>query len=168
VSRMPTKRLVLMRHAKSSWKSDAPTDHARPLNGRGRRDSPKVGAELARRGWVPDRVLSSDSARTRETFARMREALGVDDDARFTRALYHAGVDAVREALAALDDGVETALILGHNPGWEEVLEWLSGEDHEMKTATCALLSVEAATWPAAVEAAGDWAVADVIYPRSL
>jgi len=164
---MPTKRLVLMRHAKSSWKTDAPTDHARPLNKRGRRDAPKVGAELARRGWVPDVVLSSDSERTRETFARMREALGVDD-ARFSRDLYHAGVDEVRPALATLDDGVETALVLGHNPGWEEVLEWLSGEDREMKTATCALLTVQAPSWAAAVEVAGGWTLHDVVYPRAL
>lgn len=162
------RRLVLMRHAKSSWKTDAPTDHARPLNGRGRRDAPKVGAELARRGWVPDRVLSSDSERTRETFARMRSTLGVEGDADFTRALYHAGIEEVRPALAALDDDVRTALVLGHNPGWEEVLEWLCGEDHEMKTATCALLSVEAPSWAAAVAAAGDWALEDLIYPRAL
>ena len=162
------KRLVLMRHAKSSWKSGAPNDHERPLNKRGRRDSPKVGAELARLGWVPDAVLSSDSARTTETFARMKASLGYKGDADFREDLYHAGVPEVRAALGGLPDTVGTALILGHNPGWEEVLEFLSGQDDVMKTACCALLSIDAETWHEAIEAPGTWTLARMIRPREL
>lgn len=162
------RRLVLMRHAKSSWKTDAPTDHARPLNKRGRKASPKVGAELRRRGWVPDRVLSSDSARTTETFARMKDALGFEGEAAFSNALYHAGVAEVHAALAALEHAAPTALVLGHNPGWEDVLEHLSGRAIELKTGSAALLSVDAPDWPRALELAGRWTLHDVIYPREL
>ena len=66
-------RVIVMRHAKSSWKTDAPTDHARPLNKRGKRDAPRIARELELRGWVPQLVLSSDSKRTRQTFKRMRK-----------------------------------------------------------------------------------------------
>ncbi len=65
------RRIIVMRHAKSSWKSDAPDDHSRPLNRRGRRDAPRVAQELARRGWVPERVFSSDARRTRQTWEIM-------------------------------------------------------------------------------------------------
>lgn len=162
------KRLVLMRHAKSSWKTDAPTDHHRPLNKRGRKAAPKVGAELRRRGWVPDRVLSSDSARTTETFARMKDALGFEGEAHFSGALYHAGVDEVRVALQSLGDEGATVLVLGHNPGWEEVLEHLCGQMKVLKTGCAALLSIDAPDWPRALEAAGRWTLHDVIYPREL
>ena len=60
------RRLMLMRHAKSSWKSQVPTDHERPLNERGRRDAARVGKRLAKLGWLPDVVVGSDSRRTEE------------------------------------------------------------------------------------------------------
>lgn len=161
------RRLILMRHAKSSWKSGAPTDHERPLNKRGRRDAPRVGAELARRGWVPEVVLSSDSSRTIETFARMKASLGFEGEADFRRDLYHAGVAEVRAALAELPDGVGAALALGHNPGWEDALAWFSGSDEEMKTAYAALLETNAPTWPAALEPRA-WTLASIIRPRAL
>ena len=155
-----------MRHAKSSWKSGAPTDHERPLNKRGRRDAPKVGAELARLGWVPELILSSDSARTTETFERMKGPLGFEGEARFSRELYHAGVDEVRDALAGVSPTIETVLVLGHNPGWEEVLEHLGGVGEPMKTACCALLASDDARWDAAFDAR--WALTRMIRPREL
>ncbi len=161
-------RLVLMRHAKSSWKTDAPTDHARPLNKRGRRAAPKVGAELARRGWAPDAVLSSDSARTVETWERMRGSLGAASEARFFRQLYHASTEEVRVAAAALGEDVRTALMLGHNPGWEEAVEWLTGEEAVMKTGSAALMSTEHATWTDAMAAPGGWRLHEVLSPRDL
>jgi len=162
------KRLVLMRHAKSSWSSGASDDHERPLNGRGRRDCPKVGAEVARLGWVPDVVLSSDASRTRETFARMRASLGYEGEVEFRRDLYIASVEEAAAALAGLPDRVETALILGHNPTSEELLSVLSGAQEAMKTACAALLAVEADAWPAAVAARGAWTLERVVRPREL
>ena len=130
-----------MRHAKSSWKSGAPTDHGRPLNKRGRKAAPKVGAELAARGWVPDVVLSSDSTRTRETFERMRKRLGFDGEVEFLSSLYHGGIAEACDALLSLPKETKTALLLGHNPGWEDVVAHFCGQTV---------------------------VIADVIYPRSL
>ena len=69
------RRLIVMRHAKSSWKSDAETDHLRPLNKRGRDSAPLVAARLVELGWIPEAVYSSDSLRTRETWDGMMNAL---------------------------------------------------------------------------------------------
>ena len=164
------RRLILMRHAKSAWNTDAPTDHARPLNKRGRRDAPRVAAALVDAGWTPDWVVSSDSERTRETFARMAPAL-LDIDAarvRFDARLYHAGPDELREVLAELPASALTVLTLGHNPGWEEALMWLSGADEVMKTATAAMLVTDAPDWAAATSAPGRFRMEEILYPREL
>jgi phosphohistidine phosphatase len=98
-----TKRLIVLRHAKSAWDTDAPDDHSRPLAKRGRKDAPLIGARLAQLEWVPQAVISSDSARTRETWARMEEALLGDDEeaeVHFTRDLFHADEREIRAALA--------------------------------------------------------------------
>lgn len=155
-----------MRHAKSSWKSGAPTDHGRPLNKRGRKAAPKVGAELAARGWVPEVVLSSDSTRTRETFERMKDRLGFDGEVEFLPSLYHGGVDEACKALRDLHEDTRAALLLGHNPGWEEVVAHLSGQAVVMKTGCAALLRAKG-SWSELV-APGTWTLRDVIYPRSL
>lgn len=159
-------RLVLMRHAKSSWSSPSASDKERPLNERGKRDAPRVGAELRRLGWVPDRILSSDSVRTMETFTRMKDALGFEGTPEWRASLYHGGLEELREALRSLPPEVRTALVLGHNPGWEEALEVLIGRHEPVKTGSCALLSTEAASWAAAVE--GGWALEAMIHPRML
>jgi len=105
------KRLILMRHAKSSWDNPLLDDHARSLNGRGRVSARVVGDWLRVNKYVPDQILSSDSKRTRETFARLK----IVCDTEFLGALYHAGPD---EMLHVLRRAVgNTVLMLGHNPG---------------------------------------------------
>src|SRR5690606_1322492 len=95
------KRLVLMRHAKSSWSDPTLEDHARPLNKRGKRDAPWAAERLVSLGFAPDVVLSSDSRRTRQTWKRMAPILP-PADVTFTHALYHAGTDAVEATLGEL------------------------------------------------------------------
>ena len=156
-----------MRHAKSSWKSGAPTDHARPLNKRGRRDAPRVGARLNALGWVPQVILSSDSERTRETLHRMRDDLGFAGRVRFDRDLYHAGTTEVVAALSDLESSVHTVMVLGHNPGWEEALAALSGREEVLKTGCAALLHRSLPEWVPTL-ADGDWTLETVVRPREL
>ncbi len=161
------RRIIVMRHAKSSWSSPAPTDHERPLNKRGGRDAPRVGAALAMRGWLPDLVLSSDSQRTRETFAGLTEGFGTEPQVEFFHSFYGGGSDNVLEALATVPDDLSCILVLGHNPGWEMVVNDLCGKHIVMKTATAVLLSRDPADWHLAFN--GDrWTLKDVIYPREL
>jgi phosphohistidine phosphatase len=160
------RRLMLMRHAKSAWKSQVATDHERPLNKRGRRDAPRVGKRLAKLGWVPDHVLGSDSRRTQETWERMQKHF---PEARvsFTRALYAGGPTELQTKVARLSAGVRTVLVLGHNPGWEEAVKALSGREVRMTTANVVLLEAEGATWGEALQP-GRWIVAGVIRPKEL
>ena len=109
-------RLILVRHAKSSWKRPALDDHARPLNGRGRRSATAIGRWLAERGHVPERTLSSDSVRTRESWARIAAELPDPPRAEWLHRLYHASPETLLESLRSAGTA-SPVLVLGHNPG---------------------------------------------------
>lgn len=167
MSTLTSRRLIVLRHAKSDQYSDAPTDHDRPLNARGTQSAPRVAARLAELGWVPQVVISSDALRTRQTWEHMQDALGGTPKVRFVRALYLAGPPEVREALRELPEGVGTAMVIGHNPGWEDVVFGLSGVRVRMTTCNAALLEVEAAGWAEAV-GRGDWRLEALLRPKEL
>jgi phosphohistidine phosphatase len=157
-----------MRHAKSDWNSDAPSDHARPLNKRGRHDAPRIARRLAKLGWIPEAVISSDSQRTRETFELMVDHFAADTPVRFLESLYHAGPRELAAALELVPDKAQTVLALGHNPGWSSAVIWLTGQDVLLTTANAVLCHVDADSWPAAVQRAGDWKLDDVLRPKEL
>ena len=162
------RRLVVLRHAKSAWDSDAQGDHDRPLNKRGKRDAPQVGARIAELGWVPQRVISSDAKRTKQTWERMAEAFEPEPDAVFTNNLYAAGFAEVKKVVGKVEDSVDTLMIVGHNPGWEQVVEVLSGEGMRLTTCNAVLLSVKADSWKAAMGRSGSWKVEQVVRPKEL
>ena len=157
-----TRRLVLLRHAKSDWNTGH-TDHERPLNGRGRRDAPRMGALLVERGYVPDRVISSDAQRTRETWDGVQESLS-DQEAHFNARLYLASPDTIANTVATQNDALNCVMLIGHNPGMSMVAGWLSGEDVELKTATAAVLEIDAPSWTAAMSP-GTWTLVEVFRP---
>lgn len=145
------RRLMVMRHAKSSWKSDATSDHERPLNERGRRDAPRIAARLDALGWRPELVLSSTSERTRQTWVGMAERFS-GAEVRFTEELYLCdAADALAE-IAKLPATARTVLLLGHNPGFEDLVEELCGEWRRMTTANVALFVGEGGTWAEALD----------------
>ncbi len=158
------RRLILMRHAKSSWDAGVDSDHARPLTPRGRRDAPAMAQELVALEWVPDQVISSDAQRTRETWAGMEPVFGGDIDVTFQRELYHAGLPALQASSLGWSEDWGTVLALGHNPGWSDAAGRLASTLVEMTTANCALLEGEGATWLEALQ--GSWRLADLLRPR--
>src|SRR5260370_42359004 len=131
------KRLIVQRHAKSDWEAGATSDHERPLNERGRREAPSVGARLVELSAVPELALVSDATRTRETWDRIKGSFA-RTKMELEPSFYLAGLDAVRERVARVDDEIETVLVLGHNPGWEELASALAGKRVELKTAYAA------------------------------
>ncbi len=110
------RRLLLARHAKSSWGDPVLTDHDRPLNARGYRAAQLVGAALSELGCVPDVVLSSTATRTRETWVQMEPHFGGHPRVEFHRALYLAAPRDVLATIADAPDEAETVMVLGHNP----------------------------------------------------
>ena len=160
------RRLIVMRHGKSSWSSPATTDHQRPLNERGRHNVPTVARHLAEISWQPQHILSSDAQRTRETAELLLGEWEVGIGIEYTSNLYLSGPSDLKIELCAVSDEVETLLVLGHNPGWEEVVYRLTSLTVTMKTGTCALLTGECESWCDAFKTT--WSVEDTIYPREL
>lgn len=115
---MSTLRLILTRHAKSSWDDPTIADHDRPLNARGRRAAALIGGWLASRGDVPEQVLCSDALRTRETWEGIAPLVGGAPELRLKPSLYHAGPDVMLAALRGASGRV--VMMLGHNPGIAE------------------------------------------------
>lgn len=164
---MTSRRLLLMRHAKSSWKHDLP-DHERPLNGRGRRDAPRIAAEIAALGWTPQHVLISDSARTVETWRRMAPVLPADLPVTASPALYHAAVGAMRQELARLPDHLTDVLLLAHQPGLAQAIGWWTGHAVEFTTANVARLHGAGPSWADALDAREGWELEAILRPKEL
>jgi len=108
------KRLILMRHAKSSWADMGQTDHDRPLNGRGQKAALKIGHWLNDNGYVPDQIISSTAMRCVETWERLELVLKSNLQPAFDRSLYHAHVGSLLNKLQAARGS--TVLMLAHNP----------------------------------------------------
>jgi len=124
---MAQMQLVLLRHAKSSWTDPALADHARPLNARGRRAAALVGRHLHAMQWQPDLVLCSSATRTRQTL----ELLGIADavDVEIEDSLYGAEAGELVARIRRVPAVVKALLLIGHNPGLEDVTSVLIGGD---------------------------------------
>ena len=112
------KRLILTRHAKSSWDDPLTPDHDRPLNERGKAAAADLGQWLASRDYVPGEVLCSDALRTRKTFSGIAPALPGTPVLELKPALYHAGPDVMMAVLRHAK--ADVVMMIGHNPGIAE------------------------------------------------
>jgi phosphohistidine phosphatase len=153
------RRLILMRHAKSSWAVPGQNDHDRPLNERGRRGAAAVGGWLAAGGMVPGAALVSSAARTRETLARLGDSFA-EVPATVRPDLYHAAPAAMLRALHDAPD-VATVLMLGHQPGIGAFAAGLLAEPPDdadfarYPTAATAVIGFDVDRWDAAALGAG-------------
>lgn len=137
------KKLVLIRHAKSDWHSNAATDFERPLNKRGRKNAPIMGKRLAERGCSPDLLLSSPAQRARETAEAIAEQFNLTAaDITFEQSIYEASLATLTKLVHSLDDELENVILIGHNPGVSELGEWLTDDAPEWLP-TCGLLALE-------------------------
>jgi len=143
------KTLLIMRHAKSSWKQEGQPDHDRPLNDRGKRDAPRMGHLLAEEGILPDRILCSSAKRARKTAAAVAEVLKCEDRLELHDDLYSAAPALYVKLLRELPEDVNTVLIVGHDPAMTEFASELSGNFTEMPTAAIACFTIPIAYWKA-------------------
>jgi len=118
--------LLLMRHGKSDWKAGAADDSGRPLNRRGKKASALIGGWLRKQGLVPDSIIVSPAVRARETARIVADAAGCPAE-RLTldERLYLTGVAQHLEVLQDCAPQAGTLLLIGHNPGLEELLDAL-------------------------------------------
>ncbi len=141
------KVLLLMRHAKSSWEDGALADFERPLNGRGKRDAPRMGEFLRRRELLPELIFTSAARRARDTTTRVVEASGYEGEVRSTRELYEAEPEDFLEVLHAVPDSCARVMLVAHNPGLEMLLELLTGIPEALPTGALAAIQLPVASW---------------------
>ena len=141
------KTLLVMRHAKSSWKDMSLDDHDRPLNTRGRRDAPRMGEVLLDHELVPDAIVTSTARRARDTADAVARAVSFDGPLARTERLYHAGPREMCDVLGELPDASSTVMLVGHNPGLEDLVESFTGAFQIMPTAAVAVIELPVDEW---------------------
>jgi len=150
------KRVILLRHGKSSWRDPELEDHDRPLNKRGRGSSIVIGGWLSCRGYQPDVVLCSSAIRTRETAKRVRRAMPELPEPVIEPRLYLADPDGMVSCLRQLPEDAETVLLVGHQPGLSGFARKLANQDVRPRcaqafahfpTAAAAVLELDISKW---------------------
>ncbi|VAX40637.1 phosphoglycerate mutase family domain protein [hydrothermal vent metagenome] len=141
------KHLLIMRHAKSSWKKSGTNDHDRPLNKRGKRDAPRMGELLIEKKRVPELILSSTATRARSTASLVAEGADYDGVVELDDNLYHPSVSNCIEVLRKLYYNYASILLVAHNPGMEELLLHFTGQYHFFPTATIAFVKLPLSSW---------------------
>ena len=141
------KQLLILRHAKSSWENDHLSDFQRPLNGRGRADAPRMGKLLAELDLRPELIISSSAKRARLTADAVAAASSYEGEIIYSRDLYMAMAEDYIEVLRELGGNHKLVMVVGHNPGVEELLEMLSDTWERMPTAALALIELPINDW---------------------
>lgn len=147
------KTLLLMRHAKSSHDEEGLSDHDRPLADRGRRDVPRMIERLIAEeeahdaDLLPDRILCSTATRARETAAFFAALDKGERPISYDHRLYHATPEGILDVAAELGGRAERLMIVGHNPGMEQLIRHLTGDDRHMPTAAIARIRLPIDAW---------------------
>jgi len=158
------KTIYLLRHAKSSWDDASLPDLQRPLAPRGRKAAPRMGTYMTRHGLVPDRVLCSAARRAVETWQALSLPLRDETPVEIREDLYHASPGTILDVVRELPAEVDSVLLIGHNPTFEELALVLAGsgeqkamEDLERKypTGAMAILDFPVQEWREVREGTG-------------
>ena len=158
------KTLILMRHAKSAWDDPQQKDIDRPLNGRGRKAAPQMGAWLAGAGYKPEVVLCSTAQRTRETLDLMKGSLPARVQTEFLQSLYMAAPREMLTEIGKVPAKAVTVMLLGHNPGIGSLAGLLAGSGEsralgnlhsKFPTAAIAVLTFDVPQWSALAPGSG-------------
>jgi phosphohistidine phosphatase len=167
--------LTVLRHAKSSWGEAGLDDFDRPLNERGRKAARRIGRELRHRHVRFDRVIASPAVRVRETLEELAKGYDADLDVRFDERIYAADVGTLIDIVQSVPDSVHAPLLVGHNPGLQQLVLSLTREDSgdlrgrvaaKYPTAAVAVVTLPAPRWEEVVPGSGE--IRELILPREL
>jgi len=145
------KTLYIVRHAKSSWDDLSVSDHDRKLLPVGKKRTRKIAAQLKKQGVFPDKMISSTAVRAYKTAKIIAKELGYPaDKVETTRALYGAGPDEVFDLLFAIPNTVESVMVVGHNPGFTDLVNLFLSENRQidnLPTSAVACVQFETEQW---------------------
>ncbi len=159
------KRLYLLRHAKSSWDVADIADHERPLNRRGESAARFMGSFLAKQSFIPDLIIVSTAVRTRMTAELLTDAGQLRAPIKYEANIYEATVNRLCEILRQIDENSVAPMLIGHNPGIEGLIHYLTGHIEPMPTAALAIIEIDV-RWDSHTNDCGR--LIDVFRPRIL
>jgi len=139
--------LYLLRHAKSSWKETNLADFDRPLSGRGRKAAETVGSFLKDKEINLDLVVSSPAVRARQTIELVLRAAKMKPELRLDERIYEATAERLLEVVSQLENEHKAVLLVGHNPGMQELLLLLTGQNEEYPTAALSKIAFKNLKW---------------------
>jgi phosphohistidine phosphatase len=141
------KTLYILRHAKSSWNYANLSDFERPLNERGIKTAPFMGELMAKKNFQPDLILSSPAARAKQTALLVRKAGRMKAEIKYDERIYEASPLRLMEIVSEIENETESVLLVGHNPGLEGLVKFLTGEFQSMPTAALAVVDLKTEDW---------------------
>jgi phosphohistidine phosphatase len=162
------KKLIIVRHAKSSWDHAGLDDHDRPLNRRGKKNAPEMGRRLAKRNINPEIIISSTAKRAAATARRIAEEISFTvSEIRKEPLFYHGSIRDIVAVLQSVSDDINTVMIFGHNPGFTDLTNFLSGSDiYNIPTCGNAEIDFDVLSWREVGENSGDLVYFD--YPKKI
>jgi len=141
------KTLFIMRHAKSSWENSDLADFDRPLNKRGLQAAPLMG-ETIRKNWFQiDLIVSSPAERAKQTAMLVKKAVQTQAGIEFDERIYEANTQTLLEVVAGLNENTQSVMLVGHNPGFENLVKVLTGKIEPMPTAALAVIDLKTDKW---------------------
>jgi phosphohistidine phosphatase len=158
--------LYLLRHAKSSWKDETQADFERPLAGRGRKACIIVAQLFQVKKIELDLIICSTAVRARETIDLVRQYTRLKTELRFDERIYEADTSRLLEVVSQIDPDRKSVLLVGHNPGFEDLVHELTGKSERLPTAALVKIKLKTSKWsePYAGNASLDW----IVRPKEL
>ncbi|MBS1797594.1 MAG: histidine phosphatase family protein [Acidobacteria bacterium] len=141
------KTLYILRHAKSSWDNPDWSDFERPLNARGLDAARFIGGLMFVRSLAPELIVSSPAKRAKQTAVLVKEVAEIARPIEFDERIYEASPLTLFNLIREFDDRFASILIVGHNPGFENLVRTLTGETVAMPTAALARVDLDIARW---------------------
>ena len=140
------------------------SDFDRPLNKRGRKAAPFIGELMLEKGFIPDYILGSPAQRAKETTAMVAAALGIDSEIPLDQRIYEASINSLLHIVFEFNDNFGSAMIVGHNPGFEGLVQMLTGNYERMPTAALAVIDLSIDRWNETESGNGN--LVDILRPK--
>ncbi|MDT0507718.1 histidine phosphatase family protein [Novosphingobium sp. MMS21-SN21R] len=170
------KTIALFRHAKSDWSDARARDFDRPLNERGQLGARAMGAYIKASGRQFDRMIASPAVRAAETVEEASKAWGCTFKVEWDRRIYLASSATLLDLLKELEGDPASVLMVGHNPGLEDLIFDLVPDDgssplrdvveQKFPTATFAVIELDVERWADVTEGCGK--LVELMRPRDL
>lgn len=141
------KTIYILRHAKSSWDNPSLADFERPLNERGLFAAPFMGQYFLKNNLQPELILSSPAFRAKQTAEIIKEKAEIANEIKFDERIYEASPQILMQIISEVSETCNSVMIVGHNPGLENLIKFLTGSIQPLPTAGLAIIDLEIEKW---------------------